>query len=97
VAHPDRFLLKIASLLKKGGYVVMTTPNGGYFRNKLPKFSNCANPNVVQKLQFKPDADRHVLILYRDEIGVLAQAAGIILELDTLNYPRCFVSRRCAW
>ena len=40
VAHPDQFLAQAAALVRPGGYVVMTTPNGRYFRNTLPKFSN---------------------------------------------------------
>src|SRR5262249_34475334 len=37
VAHPDEFLAKTASLVRPGGYIIMTTPNGAYFRNTLPK------------------------------------------------------------
>jgi 2-polyprenyl-3-methyl-5-hydroxy-6-metoxy-1,4-benzoquinol methylase len=46
VAHPDDFLAKAAALVRPGGFIVMTTPNGGYFKNKLPKFSVCADPAV---------------------------------------------------
>lgn len=33
VAHPDEFLTRIASLVRPGGWVIITTPNGGYWRN----------------------------------------------------------------
>src|SRR5439155_10644657 len=39
VAHPDQFLRQVAQLVKPGGHIVMTTPNGGYFLNRLPRFS----------------------------------------------------------
>jgi 2-polyprenyl-3-methyl-5-hydroxy-6-metoxy-1,4-benzoquinol methylase len=82
VAHPDEFLMKTATLVKSGGYVVMTTPNGGFFRNQLPRFSECSDPIRFEAIQFKPDADGHIFLLYRDEIYQLAKSAG--LEIDRL-------------
>jgi 2-polyprenyl-3-methyl-5-hydroxy-6-metoxy-1,4-benzoquinol methylase len=82
VAHPDEFLKKVAALVKPGGYIVMTTPNGGYFRNQLPRFSECNDPSKFEAIQFKPDADGHIFLLCRDEIYPLAKSAG--LEIDRL-------------
>ena len=82
VAHPDDFLSKAARLVRPGGYVVMTTPNGAYFRNRLPKFSECANPSRYEALQFKPNADGHIFLLHPDEIESLAASAA--LRVDTL-------------
>lgn len=80
VAHPDDFLAKAAGLVRPGGYIVMTTPNGGYFKNQLPKFSECADPAVFESMQFKPNADGHIFLLHVDEIEPLAAAAGLIVE-----------------
>jgi 2-polyprenyl-6-hydroxyphenyl methylase/3-demethylubiquinone-9 3-methyltransferase len=80
VAHPDEFLAKAAALVKPGGYIVMTTPNGGYFKNRLPKFSECADPTVFESIQFKPNADGHIFLLHVDEIAPLAQRAGLVVE-----------------
>ena len=77
VAHPDDFLAKTAQLVKPGGYVIMTTPNGAYFRNPLPKFSETADPSVYEAEQFKPDADGHIFLLHQEELPRLAQAAGL--------------------
>jgi 2-polyprenyl-3-methyl-5-hydroxy-6-metoxy-1,4-benzoquinol methylase len=57
VAHPDEFLRSVSSMVKPGGYIVMTTPNGAYFRNKLARFSECADPSIYEAVQFKPDSD----------------------------------------
>jgi 2-polyprenyl-6-hydroxyphenyl methylase/3-demethylubiquinone-9 3-methyltransferase len=80
VAHPDEFLGKTAKLVRPGGYVVMTTPNGAYFRNKLPKFSECCDPTIYEAIQFKPNADGHIFLLHPDEIEPLAVQAGLHVE-----------------
>jgi 2-polyprenyl-3-methyl-5-hydroxy-6-metoxy-1,4-benzoquinol methylase len=80
VAHPDDFLAKAAALVRPGGYIIMTTPNGGYFKNRLPKFSDCADPAVFESMQFKANADGHIFLLHADEIGPLARHAGLVVE-----------------
>src|SRR4051812_3790475 len=80
VAHPDDFLAKAAALVRPGGYIVMTTPNGGYFKNRLPKFSECADPTVFEAMQFKPNSDGHIFLLHTGEIGPLAGRAGLEIE-----------------
>ena len=80
VAHPDEFLAKIAALVRPGGCIVMTTPNGGYFKNRLPKFSECADPAAFEAMQFKPNADGHIFLLHTDEIEPLARRAGLSVE-----------------
>jgi 2-polyprenyl-3-methyl-5-hydroxy-6-metoxy-1,4-benzoquinol methylase len=80
VAHPDDFLAKAAALVRPGGYIVMTTPNGGYFKNRLPKFSECADPSVFESMQFKPNSDGHIFLLHVDEIEPLARRAGLVVE-----------------
>lgn len=80
VAHPDDFLAKCASLVRSGGYVFMTTPNGGYFRNTLPKFSECPDPSVYETVQFKPNADGHIFLLHADEVETLADRVGLRLD-----------------
>jgi 2-polyprenyl-3-methyl-5-hydroxy-6-metoxy-1,4-benzoquinol methylase len=80
VAHPDDFLKKTAQLVKPGGYIVMTTPNGAYFRNELPKFSDCPDPSVYEAVQFKPNGDGHIFLLHPEEVGALAERAGLQVE-----------------
>jgi 2-polyprenyl-6-hydroxyphenyl methylase/3-demethylubiquinone-9 3-methyltransferase len=80
VAHPDCFLRKAAELVRPGGWVVMTTPNGAYFNNRLPRFSDCQDPSALETRQFGPNADDHIFLLWPDEIRELGAAAGLILE-----------------
>jgi 2-polyprenyl-3-methyl-5-hydroxy-6-metoxy-1,4-benzoquinol methylase len=88
VAHPDRFLEQVARLLAPGGVIVLTTPNGGYVRNPLPRFSDCPNPEQFEAVQFKPDADGHIFLLHDDEIERFARLAGLAVEhLDHFCNP----------
>lgn len=80
VAHPDEFLKKTAVMVKPGGYIVMSTPNGRYFINDLPKFSDCPDPSIFESQQFKPNSDGHIFLLWPDEIASLGAAAGLVLE-----------------
>jgi len=80
VAHPDRFLVNVAALVRPGGHIVLTTPNGAYFRNRLPKFSDCPDPGVFEAGQFKPNADGHIFLLYPDELRDMSVRAGLELE-----------------
>lgn len=84
VAHPDEFLQKIGKMVKAGGYVVMSTPNGAYIRNKLPRFSECTDPSQFEDMQFKPNADGHIFLLWPDEIRELADKSGLMLEKHQL-------------
>lgn len=76
-AHPDVFLTGIARMVKPGGHVVMTTPNGGYFLNALPRFSDHPDPSVFEPRQFGPNAYSHIFLLHNDEIAPLAARAGL--------------------
>jgi 2-polyprenyl-6-hydroxyphenyl methylase/3-demethylubiquinone-9 3-methyltransferase len=80
VAHPDRLLAHLAGLLRPDGHIVLTTPNGAYFRNRLPRFSDCPDPSIFDGVQFGPDADGHIFLLHPDEIGALARGAGLCVR-----------------
>lgn len=88
VAHPDRFLAHVARLVRPGGHVVFTTPNGEYLRNNLPRFSDCPDPGAFEQAQYRPDADGHIFLLHREEVEELAAAAGLALrELRYFTNP----------
>jgi 2-polyprenyl-6-hydroxyphenyl methylase/3-demethylubiquinone-9 3-methyltransferase len=80
VAHPDQFLEQVSTLVKPGGYILMTTPNGEYFANKLPRFSDCPDPSVFEEMQFMPDADGHIFLLHLDEIADLAKKSSLLVK-----------------
>jgi 2-polyprenyl-6-hydroxyphenyl methylase/3-demethylubiquinone-9 3-methyltransferase len=80
VAHPDKFLERCKELLSPNGIIVMTTPNGKYFRNKLPKFSDHQDPTQFEAQQFKPDSDGHIFLLHPEEVFLLARSVGMSIE-----------------
>ena len=87
-AHPDEFLVAISRLVKPGGHLVVTTPNGEYFRNTLPRFSDCPDTSVYESMQYRPDADGHIFLLHLDEIKAVAQRAGLeIVEIRNFLNP----------
>ncbi len=84
VAHPDEFLYKLSKLIKPEGSIIITTPLGSYFKNKLPKFSEFANPEIFEAKQFMPNSDGHIFLLYLDEMYQIAKKAG--LQVKSLHY-----------
>ena len=79
VAHPDQFLAKIAAMVRPGGHIIMTTPNGAYFFNTLPRFSDCPDPSRYEAVQFKPNSDGHIFLLWPDEIKRLGELSRLKL------------------
>lgn len=88
VAHPDDFLRQVAKLVRPCGYIVLTTPNGAYFRNQLPKFSECADPRIYEAVQFKPNSDGHIFLLHPEEIRRISEDAGLKVDrLELITNP----------
>src|SRR5262245_29324187 len=80
VAHPDRFMEVAAGYLKPRRVAVMTTPNGRCFKNDLPRFSDCSDPSVFESVQFKPNSDGHIFLLWPDEVRMFAARSRLELE-----------------
>ena len=98
MAHPDQFLACIAAMVKPGGRIFLTTPNGRYFRFHLPRFSECPDPSIYEAVQFKPNSDGHIFLLDAAEFRTMA--AGVGLEIDrsgrdsTVRWLLCCAGRR---
>ncbi len=80
VAHPAELLKHLKSFLEPGGRLLLTTPNGSYFRNKLPTFSAVKNFDELEANQFKPDADGHLFLFTPKELSQTAASVGLAIE-----------------
>lgn len=87
-AHPDEFLRRIANFVRPDGILVLSSPNGAYIRSKLPRFSECSDPSQFEAVQFKPDADGHIFLIWRDELESFARSAGLqLVDFEFLGNP----------
>jgi 2-polyprenyl-3-methyl-5-hydroxy-6-metoxy-1,4-benzoquinol methylase len=80
VAYPGELLKHLRKFLSPGGRILLTTPNGAYFRNKLPTYSQVQDFTELEAKQFKPDADGHLFLLTVEELQDLAAAASLSIE-----------------
>lgn len=84
VAHPDAFLQNLSKLVKNDGYVLITTPLGTYFKNRLPKFTEFEHPENFDSIQFGPNSDDHIFLLHPHEMKEMSAQAG--LEVMEMRY-----------
>lgn len=76
LVYPDRLLLRLLQLLKPGGRLVMTTPNGDYLKNTLPSFRQLGDVKDWEHMQHTADGDGHFYAYLGGELSGLFDAAG---------------------
>lgn len=80
VAHSDQFLRQLSRFVAPGGHILLTTPNGSYFRNQLPTHSQIEDFAALESMQFKPDADGHLFLITPEELEGIARQAGLRVD-----------------
>ncbi len=80
VAHTVDFLKQLRRFVAPGGRILLTTPNGSYFRNTLPTHSMINDFEALERDEFKPDADGHLFLITPAEMVNLASQAGLTVE-----------------
>lgn len=96
VAYPEQILAEIARVLRPGGVLLVTTPNGARLRTGLPTFSQVADRSHLESRQFQPDSDGHLFLFTRKELAaVLAQSGFRVLHQSLYATP--WVSGRLAF
>jgi len=76
VAYPSKLLDNINEVMRPGGLLVLTTPNGGRIHTGLPTLGD-VHPEELVARQFKPDADGHLFLLTQDELVGIVEGAGM--------------------
>lgn len=88
VAYPENLLERTAGLLKPGGLLLATTPNGERVHTGLPTLSQVADRKELESRQFQPDADGHLFLLSRRELVQAAEHAHLrVLEHQVFGTP----------
>lgn len=88
VAHPDQFLSQVKTLIRPGGHIVLTTPNGAYFRSHMPRFSECTDFSLLEARQFGPNSDGHIFHLWKDEMEAMSRQAGLeVVSIQFVSNP----------
>lgn len=76
VAHGEDFVRHLKKFLNPGGKLMITTPNGAYFRSKLPTYSQIRDFSELESKQFQPDADGHLYLYTQEELEKVLRSAG---------------------
>lgn len=79
VAYPEKVLSEIRRVLRPGGHLVLSTPNGQRLHTGLPTFSAVADRGALVEKQFKPDSDGHLFLFAARELDALLVANGFRL------------------
>jgi 2-polyprenyl-3-methyl-5-hydroxy-6-metoxy-1,4-benzoquinol methylase len=80
VADAAGLLRQLGRFLTPNGRILLTTPNGSYFRNKLPTYSEITDFKALESRQFKPDADGHLYLITSDEMRKVAESVGLKVQ-----------------
>ena len=80
VAHGIDFLKHLRRFLTPTGRILLTTPNGSHFRNKLPGYYDVPDHTALEPQQFKPDADGHLFLIRPAELYRMAHDSDLWVE-----------------
>jgi SAM-dependent methyltransferase len=76
VVRPVELLEPLVRLLVPGGRLVVSTPNGRYFRNDLPAFREIGDPREHLHREFSADGDGHFFAYEAEELHAVMREAG---------------------
>jgi SAM-dependent methyltransferase len=76
LVYPAELLARLRNLLKPGGRLVATTPNGQYLKNDLPSYGALGDPKDWEHLQFSADGDGHFFAYRASELEGIFRTTG---------------------
>jgi len=85
VADPAAFVRRLAVMVKSGGQVLVTTPNGEYVRSKLPTYATSSELRRGGDFANSKDGADHVYAFTACELRGLFEDAGLKV-VETFTY-----------
>lgn len=77
LVYPAQLLERLSRLLKPGGRLIVTTPNGHYIKNNLPSYSDLGDPRAWEHMQFSADGDGHFYAYLAGELEDVFRSVGL--------------------
>lgn len=88
LVHPNEMINCLSGMLKKEGKLVITTPNGEYFINKLPSFTELGDTKKWEDKQFTADGDGHFFAYRVNElVNIFKNNDFICIEPKVFETP----------
>jgi SAM-dependent methyltransferase len=78
LVYPHEFVARLASKLRSGGQLVVTTPNHDYLRNDLPTFTQLGDAKQWEHRQNTADADGHFYAYTKEELADVFRSQGLL-------------------
>lgn len=96
-ATPLEILSNVFKMLKKGGILIVTTPNGDSKLTTLPSYSEVKKQyNSISLRQFGPDGEDHLFAFRCSELKSLLKEIGFTIErLETFGHH--FLHLQCLY
>jgi 2-polyprenyl-3-methyl-5-hydroxy-6-metoxy-1,4-benzoquinol methylase len=88
LVYPLEMVKRLECLLKPGGRLVVTTPNGQYLKQSLPSYKALGDPKQWAHRQFSADGDGHFFAYLEDELKEIFDQSGfLIVEINYFETP----------
>jgi len=86
MAYPEHLIQECRRVLKPDGILCLTTPNGVFFRSRLPTYHQVGDRAQFVSEQFQPDEDGHLFLFTEKALCELLRAHGF--EILQVRYLR---------
>ena len=80
VREPARLIMTLASKVRRGGALCLTTPNADYWFARLPTYGAASQETIDQAEANSLDGDAHRYLFTKEELTALVRGVGLRVE-----------------